>query len=118
MCFDQYEFESYEAEEFLAIATESKSLRGSRINNIGDFYKKTEWHKEFKQWQSNQFNTEKYGRLTDLENQTIAQDCKELCGITISKETKLYIHHNEWNLQDLLWEDEKCYYRVVWCTTA
>ena len=118
MCFDQFEFENYEGEEFLAIATESKNLRGTHAKYINDFYEKTKWHSEFKYWQSESFNDQNCGLLTDLEMQAIVQDSKELAGIDIPHDKKLYIHHNEWNLQDVLWEDEKSFYRVMWCTTA
>lgn len=117
--FDQYEFESWESEEYLAVAIAKVNQRGSRINSFSDFYSNTCCYDAFDRWQTNTFNSESSLSVNHLENSSaITLALKEQMGIDITPDQQFIIHHNEWNLIDILWKNETNYYRAMWCTTA
>ena len=119
MCFDQFEFESWEAEEFFVVASELKTVRGSEVKDLVSFFNRTGTYKQFEFWQLGPLNVSDRSNMSELGNhQSIIKYCRDLCGIVIQYEQEICIYHNDWNLQDLLWEDELCFYRVLWCTAS
>lgn len=120
--FDQFEFDSWESESFLAVAKESKGLRGAdfRVKDIVSFYETTEKYDCFEQWQKNKIDK---AVITNISKESecvidFVDTVKELSGITLDKEQEVYIIHSEWNLLDIIWENESTRYRAMWCMTA
>lgn len=118
--YDQFEFESWEGEDFLVIATERKNLRGSRIKNIAEFFERTEHHKEFSQWQTQEVDFSKVKNLSEIlvSPEEFVVEVESIGGLSLSVSQKIIVRYNEWNLLDILWEDSERYYRRMWCTTA
>ena len=117
MHFDQFEFEHWESEESFSLAYELKKVRGSCIKSLEEFYQRTKTYKEFVQWQEDSFTASKEVKVTKIEKGVIFC-CENLCGVEFSNDQFVFMHHNEWDLQDILWGDQEKYYRATWCTTA
>ncbi len=57
--FDQFEFDPWEGEFWLALAKESKDLRGAnnRVKDLSTFFEATEYYPCFSRWQIRKFDT-------------------------------------------------------------
>lgn len=118
--FDQFEFECWAQEAFLVIATERKGASSGRIDGLNDFYSVSESYEYFSQWQSKGFEESRKIRLCEESEcvDNIVETCRNLANLTINPKQEVLLCHSEWNLLDILWEDEVNYYRVMWCMTA
>ncbi len=120
--FDQFEFDSWESESFLAVAKEDKGLRGAdfRVKDVASFYETTEHYDCFTQWQNNKLDKAVVNSFSQESECVIdlISTLKELAGIDLKKDQTVHIIHSEWNLLDIVWENRYTRYRVMWCMSA
>ena len=119
VCFDQYEFQHFEGEEYLALASQDKNLRGTLAKNFKSFYNLTEKYDAFEFWQDTNFADSQTKKVRDIEGfSSLSESCERLCDIRFVREQEILVLHEDWNLKDVLWEKDNTFYRALWCTTA
>ena len=122
--FDQIEFGDYGSSEFwVATAIESKVLSGSRKDLIS-FFEVTDLYECFSRWQTKkidsacQMSIEKATDGIAFELDYLIPWVNENTSLKLKKEQIVHLVYSEWCLLDIVWEDNKFNYRLMWCTTV